>query len=99
MGFVWGVCDREFGVVRETNQGGEEGVWRVGGVVLLDGVRQGECHEEVHEGPFCSSMGDPAAWLKERGEARSGADCVLADADVLGGEVVEGEAQAFPDRF
>ena len=26
VGFVWGVCDREAGVVREAHQGGEEGL-------------------------------------------------------------------------
>ena len=41
-------------------------------------------------------MGDPAAWLQEGGQACSGADCVPACADVAGGKVVEGEADAFP---
>ena len=57
------------------------------------------CHEEVQERPFCPSLGDSAAWLQEGREARSGADRVLAGTDVLGGEVVEGEAEAFSDRF
>ena len=92
MGFVWGVCDREVGVVREAHQGGEEGVGCVGRVILLDCEGQGERHEEVQEGAFCSSLGDPAAWLQEGGEACSRADRVFAGADVAGGEVVEGEA-------
>ena len=61
MGFMWSVCDREVGVVRETHQGGEEGVARLGRAVLFDGAGQEECHEEVQEGPFRSSLGDPAA--------------------------------------
>ena len=89
MGFVWGVCDREVGVIREAHQGGEEGVGCVGRVILIDCEGQGECHEEVHEGAFRSALGDPAAWLHEGGEACSGADCVGAGADVAGGEVVE----------
>ena len=92
MGFVWGVCDREVGVVREARQGGEEGVGCVGRVILVDCEGQGERHEKVQEGAFCSSLGDPAAWLQEGGEACSSADCVFAGADVAGGEVVEGEA-------
>ena len=96
---MWGVCDREVGVVCETHQGGEERVWRVGRVVLLDGEGQGECHEELQEGTLRSSLGDPAAWLQEGGNARSGADRVPAGADVLGGEVVEGEALPFPNCF
>ena len=44
MGFVWGVCDREVGVVREAHQGGEEGVGCVGRVFLLDCEGQGERH-------------------------------------------------------
>ena len=92
MGFVWGVRDREVGVVREAHQGGEEGVGCVGRVILLDCEGQGERHEKVQEGALCSSLGDPAAWLQEGGEACSSADRVFADADVAGGEVVEGEA-------
>ena len=92
MGFVWGVCDRDVGVVREAHQGGEEGVGCVGRVILLDCEGQGERHEKVLEGAFCSSLGDPAAWLQEGGEACSSADRVFAGADVAGGEVVEGEA-------
>ena len=92
MGFVWGVRDREVGVVREAHQGGEEGVGCIGGVVLLDCEGQGERHEKVQEGSLCSSLGDPAAWLQEGGEACSSADRVFAGADVAGGEVVEGEA-------
>ena len=46
-----------------------------------------------------TSLGDPAAWLQEGGEACSSAARVLAGADVAGGEVVEGEAQAFPHRL
>ena len=42
---------------------------------------------------------NPNAWLPEGAEARSGADCVFAAADVVGGEVVEGEAHAFPYHF
>ena len=92
------MCDREVGVVREAHQGGEEGVGCVGRAILLDCEGQGERHEEVQEGASCSSLGDPAAWLQEGGEACSRADRVLAGADVAGGEVVEGEAQAFPHR-
>ena len=44
-------------------------------------------------------MGDPAAWIQEGGEARSGADSVLVAADVVGGEVVEGEPQEFPESL
>ena len=51
------------------------------------------------KGPPAPTLGDPAAWLREGREARSGADRVLAGADVLWGEVVEGEAQMFPDFF
>ena len=58
-----------------------------------------ECHEEVQEGAFRSSLGDPAAWLQEGGEACCGADCVFASRDVVGGEVVEGQAPAFPYCF
>ena len=94
-----GVCDREVGVVRKAHQGGEEGVGCVGRVILLNCEGQGERHEEVQEGAFCSSLGDTAAWLQEGGEACSCADRVFADADVAGGEVVEGEAQAFPHRL
>ena len=92
MGFVWGVRDREVGVVREPHQGGEEGVGCVGRVILLYCEGQGERHEEVEEGALCSSLGDPAAWLQEGSEACSSADGVFAAADVAGGEVVEGEA-------
>ena len=91
---MWGVCDREIGVIREAHQGGEEGVGCVGRVILLDGEGARERHEEVQEGAFCSSLGDPAAWLQEGSEACSSADRVFAD--VAGGDVVEGEAQAFP---
>ena len=66
---MWGVCDREVGVVREAHQRGEEGVGCVGRVILFDCEGQGECHEEVQEGAFRSSLGDPAAWLQEGGEA------------------------------
>ena len=99
MGFVCGVRDREVGVVREAHQGGEEGVGRVGRVILLDCKGQGGRHEEVQEGAFCSSLGDPAAWLQEGGEACSSADRVFAGADVARGEVVEEQAQAFPHRL
>ena len=92
MGFVWGVCDRELGVVREAQHGGGEGVGCVGRVILLDCEGKGERHEEVQEGAFCSSLGDPAAWLQEEGEACPRADRVFAGADVAGGKVVEGEA-------
>ena len=92
MGFVWGVRDCEVGVIREAHQGGEEGVGCVGWVILLDCEGQGERHEKVQEGAFCSSLGDPAAWLQEGGEACSSADRVFAGADVAGGKVVEGEA-------
>ena len=68
---MWGVRDREVGVVREATQGGEEGVGCVGRVILLDCEGQGERHEKVQEGAFCSSLGDPAAWLQEGGEACS----------------------------
>ena len=44
MGFVWGVRDREVGVVREAHQGGEEGVGCVGRVILFDCEGQGERH-------------------------------------------------------
>ena len=77
----------------------EEGVGRVGRVILFDSDGQGECQEEVQEGPLRSSLGDPAAWLQEGVEARSGADCVFAVSDVVRSEVVEGEAHAFPYRF
>ena len=96
VGFVWGVCDCEVGVVHEAHQGGEEGVGCGGRVILFDCEGQGECHEEVQEGGFRFSLQDPATWLQEGGEACSGADCVLAGADVAGGEVVEGAAHAFP---
>ena len=99
MGFVWVVCAREAGVVREAHQGGEEGVGSVGRVILFDREGQGECHEEVQEGAFRSSLGDPAAWFQEGPEACSSADCVLAGAVVAGGGVVEGEAHAFPHRL
>ena len=99
MGFVWGVCDREVGVVREGHQGGQEGVGCIGRFILLDCEGQGERPEEIQEGAFCFSLGDPAAWLQEGGEACSSADRVLAGADVAGGEVVEGEAQAFLHRL
>ena len=82
MGFVWAVRDRELGVVREAHQGGEEGVGCVGRVILLDCEGQGERHEKVQEGAFCSSLGDPAAWLQEGAEACSGADRVFAGADL-----------------
>ena len=36
VGFVWGVCNCEVGVVRETHQGGDEGVGCVGRVILSD---------------------------------------------------------------
>ena len=98
MGFVWAVCDREVVVVRAANQRGEEKVGCVGRVFLFDCEGQGECHGEVQEGAFCSSLGDPAAWLQEGAEASSSADRVLAGADVAGGEVVEDEVQAFPHR-
>ena len=94
MGFVWGVCDGEVGGVREAHQGGEEGVGCVGRIGLLDCEGQGERHEKVQEGAFCSSLGDPAAWLQEGGEACSSADRVFAVADVARGEVVEGESLA-----
>ena len=89
---MWGVCDREVGVVCEAHQGGEEGVGCVGRVILLVCDCQGERHEEVQEGAFCSSLGDPAAWLQKEGEACSSVDRVFAGADVAGGEVVEGES-------
>ena len=60
---------------------------------------QGECHEEVQEGAFCYSLGDPVAWIQEGGEACSSPDRVLAGADVAGGKVVEEESQAFPHRL
>ena len=96
---MWGVCDREVAVVREADQGGEEGVGCVGRVILFNCEGQGDCHKEVQEGAFCSSLGDPAVWLQERGEACSSSDRVLAGADAARGEVVEGEAQAFPHRL
>ena len=96
---MWGVCDREVGVVPEAHKGGEGGVGSVGRVILLNCEGPGECHEEVQEGAFRSSLGDPAAWLQEGGEACSGADRVFAGAVVAGGEVVEGEAHAFPHRL
>ena len=96
---MWGVCNREVGVVRDPHQGGEEGVGRIGRVVTFDGKGQGKCQEEVQEGPPRSSLGDSAPWLQEGVEACSCADCVLARADVVGGEVVKAEAQGFADRF
>ena len=90
VGFVWGVCDHEVGVVREAHQGRDEGLGCVGRVILLDCEGQGERHEEVQEGALCSSLGDPAAWLQEGGQACSCADRVFAGGDVAGGEVVEG---------
>ena len=86
---MWGVRDREVGVVREAHQGGEEGVGCVSRVILLDCEGQGECHNKVQERALGSSLGDPAAWLEEGGEACSSADRVFAGADVAGGEVVE----------
>ena len=59
----WGLCG--VGVLREAHQGGEEGVGCVGSVIRLNCGGQGECHEEVQIGAFCSSLGDPAAWLQE----------------------------------
>ena len=59
---------------------------------VVCGVRRWSC-------PGWSSGGYPAARIYEGGEAGSGADGVLADADVFGGEAVEGERQAFPDCF
>ena len=44
MGVVWGVRDGEVGVVREADQGGDEGVGCVGRVILLDCEGQGERH-------------------------------------------------------
>ena len=44
MGVVWGVRDGEVGVVREADQGGEEGVGCVGRAVLLECEGQGERH-------------------------------------------------------
>ena len=67
--------------------------------ILFDCEGQGERHEEVEERAFCSSLGDPAAWGQEGGEACSSADSVFAGVDVAGGEVVEGEAQAFQYRL
>ena len=96
---MWGVCDREVGVVREAHQGGGEGLGCVGRVILFACEGQGDCHEEVQEGAFRSSFGEPAAWLHEGGEACSGADRVLEGADVAGGEGVEGEAHAFRHRL
>ena len=63
MGFLWGVHDREVGVVRKAHQGGEEGVGRVGRVILFDCDGQGECHQNIQEGPLRSSLGDPTASL------------------------------------
>ena len=80
MGFVWGVCDREVGVVREAHQEGEEGVGCVRRVILVDCEGQGERHEKVQEG------------AQEGVEAGSSADRVFAGADVAGNEVVEGQA-------
>ena len=92
MGFVWGVRDREVGVVREAQQGGEKGLGCVGRVILLDCEGHGERRGRVQEGALCSYLGDPAAWLQEGVGACSSADPVFAGADVAGGEVVEGEA-------
>ena len=94
-----GVCATVRLVFREADQGGEEGVGCVGRVILLDCEGQGERHEKVQEGAFCSFLRDPAAWLQEGGEACPSADRVFAGADVAGGSVVEGEAWAFPNRF
>ena len=47
--------------------------------------------EGTGRGPLLP-LGEPAAWLKEGGEACSSADRVFAGSDVAGGEVVEGEA-------
>ena len=58
-GFLWGVCGREVGVVRKAQQGGEEGVGCVGRVILFDCEGQGECHEEVQEGPSAPPWGTP----------------------------------------
>ena len=60
---MWAVHDREINIVRKAHQRGEEGVRCVCQVILFDGEGQGQCQEEVQEGPFCSSLGDPAAWL------------------------------------
>ena len=43
-----------------------------------------------------SQLQERSATTQRLDEACSGADCVFAGADVVGGEVVEGEAQAFP---
>ena len=53
---------------------------------------QGERHYKVQKGALCSPLGDPASWLQEGAEACSCADRVFAGADVVGCEVVEGEA-------
>ena len=57
------VCDLEVGVLYEAHQAGAEGVGCLGRVILLNGEGQGQRYEEVREGPFCSSLGDPAAPL------------------------------------
>ena len=49
---VWGLCG-----VCATVRLVSSRVGRVGGVVPLDGEHQGECHEEVQEGPFAPSWG------------------------------------------
>ena len=91
---VWGSCG-VCATVRllssaKPKQGGEEGVGRIGRVILFDCEGQGERHEEVQEGPLRFSLGDPTAWLQEGAEALAGADCVFAGAAVVGGEVLEG---------
>ena len=60
---------------------------------------RGSVTRRYRRGAFCSSLGDPAAWFQEGGEACSSADRVLAGADVARGEVVEEEAQEFPHRL
>ena len=60
---VWGscgLCATVRLVSSNTQQGGEEGVWHIGRVVLLDGEGQGqECHEGVQEGPSGPHPGGP----------------------------------------
>ena len=63
VGFLWGLSDREFCVVREAHQGVEEGVGWVGRVILFDSEGQGECQKEVQQGYFRSLLEDPASWL------------------------------------
>ena len=64
MGFVWGVCDCEIGIVRKAQQGGEEGVGCQ--VFVFDREGKRECHQEIADGSLRSALGDSAARVPSR---------------------------------